>query len=109
MYARLLKWACLSLLAYVVVAFLVKNDWNAVAYRSVVPSIHWSTAYALNIVAVRGNTITPYCFFWQADHKAEDDFARGRVQFVGLGVPELATGDLRYMRADTAVGMGFST
>ena len=64
--------------------------------------------YLLNVVAVLGTTITPYCFFWQADQEAEEDFARGRVQFFGQGVPVLAKGDIREMRADTAVGMGFS-
>jgi NRAMP (natural resistance-associated macrophage protein)-like metal ion transporter len=107
-YARLLKWAALSLLAYVLVAFLVKNDWGAVAFRSVIPYFHWSTDYVLNVVAVLGTTITPYCFFWQADQEAEEGFARGRVQFIGQGIPTLAKGDLRNMRADTFVGMGFS-
>jgi len=107
-YARLLKWAALSLLAYVLVAFLVKNDWGAVALRSVIPYFHWSTDYVLNVVAVLGTTITPYCFFWQADQEAEEDFARGRVQFIGQGVSTLAKGDLRNMHADTIVGMSFS-
>ena len=107
-YARLLKWAAFSLLAYVLVAFLVKNDWGTVAFRSAVPYFHWSTDYLLNVVAVLGTTITPYCFFWQADQEAEEDFARGRVQFLGQGVPVLTKRDLREMRADTAVGMGFS-
>jgi Mn2+/Fe2+ NRAMP family transporter len=107
-YARLLKWAALSLLAYVLVAFMVKNDWGAVALRSVIPQFHWSTDYVLNVVAVLGTTITPYCFFWQADQEAEEAFARGRVQFIGQGVPVLAKGDLRNMHADTIVGMGFS-
>ena len=94
-YARLLKWAALSLLTYVLAVFKVKNDWGTVAVRSVVPYFHWSTDYVLDVVAVLGTTITPYCFFWQADQEAEEDFARGRVQFIGQGVPVLAKGDLR--------------
>jgi Mn2+/Fe2+ NRAMP family transporter len=87
---------------------MVKNDWGAVAVRSVIPYFHWSTDYVLNVVAVLGTTITPYCFFWQADQEAEEDFARGRVQFIGQGVAVLAKGDLRNMHADTFVGMSFS-
>jgi Mn2+/Fe2+ NRAMP family transporter len=107
-YARILKWACLSLLAYVVVAFMVAHPWGTVALRTFVPSISWSKDYVLNVVAVLGTTITPYCFFWQADQEAEEDLARGRVQFFGQGVPTLAGGDIREMRNDTLVGMGFS-
>src|SRR6202021_2236679 len=90
------------------VAFLVKKDWGAVAFRSVIPHFHWSTDYVLNVVAVLGTTITPYCFFWQANQEAEEGLARGRVQFIGQGIPVLAKGDLRSMRAATFVGMGFS-
>jgi hypothetical protein len=72
-----------------------------VAFRSVIPYFHWSTDYVLNVVAVLGTTITPYCFFWQANQEAEEGFARGRVQFIGQGIPVLAKGDLRNMRADT--------
>ncbi len=107
-YARYLKWGCLSLLAYIFAAFVVKHPWGTVAVRSVVPYFEWSRNYVLNIVAVLGTTITPYCFFWQANQEAEEGLARSRVQFYGQGVPTLTTGDVREMRADTAAGMGFS-
>jgi Mn2+/Fe2+ NRAMP family transporter len=108
-YARFLKYMCLSLLAYVVAAFVVHHPWwPTVAVSAIIPHVEWSHDYVLNIVAVLGTTITPYCFFWQADQEAEEDFARGRMKFYGKGVPALRNGDIRNMRADTAVGMGFS-
>ncbi|OBH35420.1 iron transporter [Mycobacterium sp. E342] len=108
-YARFLKYVCLSLLAYVVAAFVVHHPWwPTVAVSALTPHIEWSRDYALNIVAVLGTTITPYCFFWEADQEAEEDFARGRMQFYGKGVPVVLQSDIRDMRADTAVGMGFS-
>ena len=108
-YARFLKYACLSLLAYVAAAFIVHHPWwPTVAIAAIIPHIEWSGDYALNIVALLGTTITPYCFFWQADQEAEEDFARGRMKFYGKGVPVLLESDIRNMRADTAVGMGFS-
>lgn len=108
-YARFLKYVCLSLLAYVVAAFVVHHPWwPTVAVSAVTPHVEWSRDYALNIVAVLGTTITPYCFFWEADQEAEEDFARGRMKFYGKGVPVLLRSDIRNMRADTAVGMGFS-
>lgn len=107
-YARFLKYACLSLLAYVVAAFVIHHPWPTVIVSALIPHVEWSRDYVLNIVAVLGTTITPYCFFWQADQEAEEDFARGRMTFYGKGVPTLRSGDIRTMRTDTAVGMGFS-
>jgi NRAMP (natural resistance-associated macrophage protein)-like metal ion transporter len=108
-YARFLKYACLTLLAYVAAAFVVHHPWwPTVAVSALIPHVEWSGAYVLNIVALLGTTITPYCFFWQADQEAEEDFARGRMKFYGKGVPVLLDSDIRNMRTDTAVGMGFS-
>ncbi|MGO9159079.1 NRAMP family divalent metal transporter [Mycobacterium sp.] len=79
-YARFLKYACLSLLAYVAAAFVVHHPWwPTVAVSAIIPHVEWSGKYVLNIVALLGTTITPYCFFWQADQEAEEDFARGRM------------------------------
>ncbi|WP_163910741.1 NRAMP family divalent metal transporter [Mycolicibacterium aubagnense] len=90
-------------------AFVIHHPWwPTVAVSAFVPHVEWSSDYVLNIVAVLGTTITPYCFFWQADQEVEEDYARGRMQFYGKGVPVLHDRDIRNMRTDTAVGMGFS-
>lgn len=108
-YARFLKYASLSLLAYVMAAFVIHHPWwPTVAVSAFVPHVEWSRDYVLNIVAVLGTTITPYCFFWQADQEAEEDYAQGRMRFYGKGVPVLRDRDIRNMRVDTTVGMGFS-
>jgi Mn2+/Fe2+ NRAMP family transporter len=108
-YARFLKYICLVLLAYVAAAVVVHHPWwPTVAVNTIVPHLQWSRDYILNIVAVLGTTITPYCFFWQADQEAEEDFARGRMVYYGKGVPVLSRHDIGNMRVDTAVGMGFS-
>lgn len=108
-YARFLKYTCLSLLAYALAAVVIHHPWwPTVAVTAFVPHVEWSRDYVLNIVAVLGTTITPYCFFWQADQEAEEDYARGRMKFYGKGVPVLHDTDIRNMRTDTAVGMGFS-
>jgi NRAMP (natural resistance-associated macrophage protein)-like metal ion transporter len=108
-YARFLKYTCLSLLAYALAAFVIHHPWwPTVAVSAFVPHVEWSRGYVLNIVAVLGTTITPYCFFWQADQEVEEDYVRGRMQFYGKGVPVLQDRDIRNMRTDTAVGMGFS-
>lgn len=108
-YARFLKYASLVLLAYVVAAVVIHHPWwPTVAVNALVPHIQFSGDYMLNVVAVLGTTITPYCFFWQADQEAEEDVARGRMAYYGKGVPRLSGHDIGNMRIDTAVGMGFS-
>lgn len=106
-YAVYLKWACLSLLAYAVVAFVVHQDWGQVAWRTFVPWFHWNHDYLLNIVALLGTTITPYCFFWMANQEAEENLRLRRVTRFGHGVPSLDKHDIRDMRTDDAIGMGF--
>lgn len=107
-YSTYLKWVSLSLLAYVVVVIIVHQDWSQMAFSTFVPwNFQFNQAYVLNIVALCGTTITPYVIFWQADQEAEEDYRRGRVHAFALGVPKLEKHDIRDLRADTAIGMGF--
>lgn len=108
-YARFLKYVSLVLLAYVVAGTVIHHPWwPTVAVNTLVPHVELSGDYMLNVVAVLGTTITPYCFFWQADQEAEEDIAQGRMTYYGKGVPTLSRRDIGNMRIDTAVGMGFS-
>ena len=108
-YVRVLKWLCVSLGAYVIVALMpgVKNDWGAIAKNLVVPSWVNNPAYILVVVGFLGTTISPYLFFWQASEEVEDGVADGsadanperhRLTPVGkIAIRRLAT--------DTSVGM----
>ncbi|MCW3086781.1 MAG: divalent metal cation transporter [Sediminibacterium sp.] len=70
--AMILKWLCLSLLLYIIVPFMVKQDWGAVARSTLIPTIHFNKEYISILVAILGTTISPYLFFWQATMEAED-------------------------------------
>ena len=70
--ARILKWLCLSLLFYVLVPFMVKQDWLAVAKNTFVPTFKWNKAFVSIIVGIMGTTISPYLFFWQTTMEAEN-------------------------------------
>jgi len=70
--ARILKWLCLSLLLYIIVPFMVKQDWLQIAKRTFVPVIKFDRDFLSIIVALLGTTISPYLFFWQATMEAED-------------------------------------
>ncbi|MFA6494933.1 MAG: divalent metal cation transporter [Candidatus Paceibacterota bacterium] len=108
-YANALKWLGLSLFAYLITAFIVKQDWGVIAHSFFVPSISFSREYWINIVALLGTTISPYLFFWQADEEVEEEIARHELaRSKEDAIPHLRLHDVRAMRWDTIVGMIFS-
>ncbi len=71
-YSKVLRWLTLSLVAYVVVLFVVNVDWPAVLRATFVPSISWTRPELAAIIAILGTTISPYLFFWQASEEVEE-------------------------------------
>jgi NRAMP (natural resistance-associated macrophage protein)-like metal ion transporter len=107
-YSRYLKYLTLSLLAYIIVAFLLDQPWTEIAVSTVVPSFSWESAFILNIVAIFGTTISPYLFFWQADEEVEEEVEKGQLKEMGRGTPKISAKDIGTMRLDTAAGMVIS-
>ena len=104
--ANTFKWLCLALLAYVGAAFLARPDWPAVVRGTLLPEIHFDTAYLVTLVAILGTTISPYLFFWQTNQEVEEEKALGRKR---LWQRRGATDrELRYAWWDVAAGMFFS-
>ena len=75
--ARVLKWLCLVLFAYVIAAIHLKPHWGAVSRAAFIPSLPHSRAAWQMLVAILGTTISPYLFFWQASEEVEDQKAAG--------------------------------
>jgi len=67
-----LKWFCLSLLCYIIVPFLTKQDWGQVLKSTFVPHIILSREYILIVIGILGTTISPYLFFWQTSMEVEE-------------------------------------
>jgi Mn2+/Fe2+ NRAMP family transporter len=67
-----LKWLTLSLCAYIVTAFIVRPDWQAVAHATFVPSLPTTREGWAMMVGLLGTTISPYLFFWQASQEVEE-------------------------------------
>lgn len=107
-YSRYLKYLALSLFAYVVAAFVVKQDWLAILKSTFVPTFELSRAYFFNLVAILGTTISPYLFFWQASEENEEEMAEGKLTGIGDRKPKVTKKDLSLMRSDTVIGMAFS-
>jgi NRAMP (natural resistance-associated macrophage protein)-like metal ion transporter len=105
-YAALLKWATLSLLAYVAVVFAVHAPWGTALYDTFVPQFVFDAPHAMAMVAVLGTTISPYLFFWQAGQEVEEQHRR-HVKPLYV-TPRGAGPELARIRTDTIVGMGIS-
>lgn len=80
-YARVLRWLCLSLLAYIGVLFVVQIDWPQVLKDMVVPGFTWAKADIAFLIALAGTTISPYLFFWQSAEEVEER-ARSQLKVV---------------------------
>lgn len=106
-YVRILKWLTLALLAYVATAFVVHIPWSRVLVSALAPHMSWKSEYITTVVAVFGTTISPYLFFWQASQEVEDQLADPRAQPL-IRAPHQAKANLRRIKIDTYVGMGFS-
>ena len=107
-YARYLKYLTFSLLAYIVAAFVIKEDWTSILHATLVPAILLSKEFLWNIVAIFGTTISPYLFFWQASEEVEEEVEKKELRSMGAGVPQFNHQDIKNLRLDTIVGMLFS-
>lgn len=105
-YARVLKWSTLALLSYVAVVFVAGVYWGKAAYGALVPNFVFDNAHAMALVAILGTTISPYLFFWQAGQEVEEQHRR-HVKPLCVA-PRRAGSELRRIRLDTMLGMGFS-
>lgn len=77
--ANILKWLALSLLAYIVVAFISGGGWAGVLHDTFVPSWPRSRDAWGMLVAILGTTISPYLFYWQTALETEEEKERGRL------------------------------
>jgi NRAMP (natural resistance-associated macrophage protein)-like metal ion transporter len=105
-YAAVLKWATLSLFAYVAVVFAAQVPWGSALYSTLVPQVVFDAPHAMAMVAVLGTTISPYLFFWQAGQEVEE-LHRRHVKALCI-TPRSAGPELSRIRTDTIVGMGIS-
>jgi len=94
-YAKVLRWLCLSLGAYIVVLAAAHVKWGEVARSTLVPSLHGRAGVGA-LIAILGTTISPYLFFWQASEEVEEEEAHGNP---------VDDEHVRAMRVDVVAGM----
>lgn len=107
-YSKILRFFAFTLLAYVLTAFLVKQDWIEIFKNTIIPHVTFTANYLMNVVAVLGTTISPYLFFWQADEEVEEEIVLHQIASIGAGLPRIVRQDVININFDTVVGMVFS-
>jgi NRAMP (natural resistance-associated macrophage protein)-like metal ion transporter len=108
-YVRYLKWLTLALLSYVAVVFTIHVQWGSVVREMLLPHLTLDHDTITIIVAVFGTTISPYLFFWQAAQEMEDlRILNGRHGGTLPHTHAVARKQMRRIRWDTYIGMGFS-
>ncbi|MGT2464276.1 NRAMP family divalent metal transporter [Sinomonas atrocyanea] len=110
--AKVFKWLCAALLAYVGVLFVAKVDWADVLAGLAGLQFQWNWGYLGLLVGVLGTTISPYLFFWQSAHRVEEMRAEDLGGHDPVALPDrsdvLARRKLHAARTDVFTGMGFS-
>ena len=106
-YSPILKALTMTLLAYVITAFVVQAPWVEVARNALIPSISFDSSYVIAVVAVFGTTISPYLFFWQASQEVEEQRATRGERPLKVA-PEQGRAELERIQLDTYIGMGIS-
>ncbi len=104
-YAKILKWLCISLLAYPLTVFLVAQPWGTLLKATLIPNFQFNFAFLFIITGVLGTTISPYMFFWQASEEVEEEKERHLLKH---GRPHLTKNFLRNIKIDSILGMVFS-
>jgi NRAMP (natural resistance-associated macrophage protein)-like metal ion transporter len=108
-YVKVLKFLALFLFAYVITAVIAGGRWDEVLAASVLPHVEFNAGFAMMFVALFGTTISPYLFFWQASEEAEEEVDKGKIKEISdPKEPKVSKNDVKVMRADIAIGMGFS-
>lgn len=121
-YAKFLKWLCISLFAYILSAFIISPcginsalhpsaacvDWPEALRHLFIPTIQFSKEFLLVFVGFLGTSISPYLFFWQASEEVEEEVAEHKIVMIGKGTPKIGKSDIKHMQMDTFIGMLFS-
>jgi NRAMP (natural resistance-associated macrophage protein)-like metal ion transporter len=103
-YAKVLKWLAVTLLAYPATALIVREPWGEIVRATFVPHIEFTFGFLFIITGVFGTTISPYMFFWQTSQEVEEEIAHD-VRSDEAGRPLLSIDAITDMRIDTAAGM----
>lgn len=101
-YARILKWLALTLLAYPLTLLIVSANGKEVLKATFWPHFEFNFTFLFILIGVLGTTISPYLFFWEAAEEVEEE--KEKHLFHG-GKPKISSRFLRNLRLDNFLGM----
>ncbi|MFN0257595.1 NRAMP family divalent metal transporter [Pedobacter ureilyticus] len=70
--ARILRYLCVCLMVYILVPFIVGQQFGKILPATLIPTIRFDKDFLAILVAILGTTISPYLFFWQATMEVEE-------------------------------------
>jgi len=105
-YARILIWLALTLLAYPLTLFIINNPWHEIFVATFLPHVELNFEFFFIITGVLGTTISPYMFFWQASEEVEEEKENHLIKKGGK--PKIGVKYIRNLRIDNFAGMIFS-
>jgi Mn2+/Fe2+ NRAMP family transporter len=84
---RVLLFACLLYLGYVISGFMAKPDWSEVVKNTLIPRIQWDPGFIMLSIAIIGTTITPWMQFYLQSSIAEkgirkEDYKASRLDVI---------------------------
>ena len=106
-YAKILRWLCLALFAYVATIFTIKINWGEALRGTFIPTLSLDGKTLTLFIALQGTTISPYLFFWQAAGEVEDVKKQGPSKPL-KHAPEQAPKETQRIVWDTYAGMALS-
>lgn len=102
-YARILKWLCLSLVAYLITVFMINEPWGEILKATFIPHFELSFAFFFIITGVLGTTISPYMFFWHASEEVEEEKEKHLATVENS--PRISWNFIKFIRIDNFIGM----
>lgn len=103
-----LKWLCMVLVVYLIVPFLVTQNWMKIGTAIILPQISLTKEFLLMLVAILGTTISPYLFIWQTSMEKEDLAQKSRENTLPKQDQICLQKEIKAMRKDNLFGMFFA-
>jgi NRAMP (natural resistance-associated macrophage protein)-like metal ion transporter len=75
---NVLRVLAMSLLAYVISAYLAHPNLAEVARGTLIPTIQWNRDFLAIMVAIIGTSLSAYLYTWQSNEEVEEKIAGGR-------------------------------
>jgi NRAMP (natural resistance-associated macrophage protein)-like metal ion transporter len=106
-YAGVLKYLAITLVVYIITAFVIKGfPWAEALKNAVIPHLDFSKTQIILICGILGTTISPYLFFWQTSQEVEEQILDGDTTIASRQGADKKS--MRRMRLDNWSGMVFS-